>query len=857
MQATGSTFGKVLSSFMAAAVVLSVSRFAGTEIPVNADGERSLNGEASSFNITEILNSSDGDKDLIANPGSDVTYGDNITVKLEWAFHDTTSITTSDVFVYELPKGSEEDPMAKILFKDVDSTNIYDGQNIVGEFSISDNKIYVQYTDEVFCKQGNRHGALSFTGNITDDGKGGTEERDVTINFDSYATLEIHLIPEVVENALSVKKVFDETDRTATDHIYSCLITITSTGENTNVTIDDGMYPGMGLYSVPEFYTDAQLSSALPSSRYTITKADVGADEREIKATIDEMSDGETIYMYYKVQVADDLYVDWPTANEFVANHPYGDIYQDGKYIGRVPNKVTVDSDEIYEPVEDWDDVYTLGTSIVKWSDAPENKANEGKLCWEITVYSTAGKNITSAYILDTLPMNNSLDPKDVVVYDNDTGDVIENAVTITQSTDAATGNKVAKFTFSSALLEFLAEDASHEALFKYYTKVDVQEPDTEYYENVAAIYFNGSDTPDRESKANMGYTRPDPLEKVGEYTRTSAPNIEYVIFVNPAALDLDPLTDDLTLTDTMGTAYDLIMSTVTINGEAADSSMFEYDPAKHTMTFQLKDQKAYTIRYEGRVNLAPGATLTDENCNNHCELFSENKQIFKRDKAINSEVFQSAGSSSSSDNKGSLDVIKHDSSSVSDVLGGAVFTMTEMSIDSSDVVTAVAGTDKTTGTDGLATFSSMKRGTVYMLVEKTAPDGYAKNDTPTFYVFAEAGVTYPTNVFYNNTRYALVVISADKISHDVYIANDKATTTESSETSETSETTLPSNTDPSDPTSPSETSAEGNRDSSPVATTGEQVSAYTLAGVLLVSGSVISALGFLSLKKRKEQYEK
>ena len=123
MNSTGSKLGKALSSFMAAAVVLSVSRFAGAEMPVNADGERSLNGEASSFKITEILNSSDGDKDLIANPGSEVTYGDNITVKLEWEFLDTTSITTSDVFVYELPEGSEETPVSKIIFKDNEAAN--------------------------------------------------------------------------------------------------------------------------------------------------------------------------------------------------------------------------------------------------------------------------------------------------------------------------------------------------------------------------------------------------------------------------------------------------------------------------------------------------------------------------------------------------------------------------------------------------------------------------------------------------------------------------------------------------------------------------------------------------------------
>ena len=863
MSSIRSTFGKALSSFMAAAFVFSLSNYAGTGADVIADGERSLNGEASSFKISEILNSSDGDRDLIANPGSDVTYGDNITVKLEWEFADTTPITTSDVFVYELPEGSEETPVSKIIFNDVSDRPIYDGNNVVGKFSISGNKISVNYTDATFCSQGSRHGSLSFVGNITDDGKGGDGERDVTINFDAYATLEIHMIPETVDTALEVKKVFEQEPVSSKEHIYECLISITSTGVNTNVKIDDGMYPGMSLYSTPVFYTDAACTTALPASRYTIDSAEVGTDKREVKATVAEMSNGETIYMYYQVQVADDLFVDWDKANAYVENHPYGNLYDDGKYIGRVPNKVTVDSNNIYTPVEDWDDIYTLGSSMTKWSNSPENKTIEGKLCWQITVASTAGKNITSAYILDTLPDNNSLDSKDVVVYDNNTGDVIENAITVTQTT--VSGKLGAKFTFSASFLEFLAADADNEALIKYYTKVVSQEPDDMVYENKAAIYFNGSDTPDRESKATMTYTRPDPLSKVGEYTRTSAPNIEYVIFVNPASLDLDPLTDDLTLTDTMGSAYDLVSKSVTINGEAPDPEKYSYNPGTHTMTFKLKDQKAYTIRYEGKVNLAAGAQLTEENCNNHCSLFSENKQIFERDKAIKSEVFQSAGSSSSKDNSGSLIIIKHDSSSVADVLSGAVFTMTEMSLSSSDVVTALTGTTKTTGTDGQATFDSMKRGTVYMLCETTAPADHELDSTPRFYVFAQAGDTYPTNVFYGETRYALVVISADKISNTVYIANDKKTTessTPSEPTNPTDPTDTTTQTDPTTPTNPTDptTSSEPvNNDggSSSIVSTGERISLFTLTGVLLVSSGIISLAVFVSLRKRKEQYGK
>ena len=320
MSFLSSRFSKVLSSFLTAAFVLSVTNFADVGTPVNAAGERSLSGEANSFKVSEILNTSDGDRDLLANPNSDVTYGDTITVKFDWSFLDTTSITTEDVFVYELPTKSDEQPVSNIVFNDVTNKDIYDGENVVGKFSISGNKIYVQYTDAVFCSQGSRHGSLSFVGKINDDGNGGDSEKDVTFHFDNYATLQIHMIPPVKDTALEVKKVFDTTATSNTDHIYDCTIRITSTGENNNVTFEDGMYPGMYLYSTPVFYTDAKLTNVLPSSRYELTQAVTGLDQREIKGKINQMSDGESVYMYYQVKIVDDLY-NWTTANERSEDH--------------------------------------------------------------------------------------------------------------------------------------------------------------------------------------------------------------------------------------------------------------------------------------------------------------------------------------------------------------------------------------------------------------------------------------------------------------------------------------------------------------------------------------------------------
>ena len=88
-----------------------------------------------------------------------VNYGDAIDVHLEWSLPNTERWTTDDVFTYQLPKGFE-------------FTNVQNGPvrnesgQTVGVYTITNNEVMIQYTDENFVKLSNIVGALNVSGKI-------------------------------------------------------------------------------------------------------------------------------------------------------------------------------------------------------------------------------------------------------------------------------------------------------------------------------------------------------------------------------------------------------------------------------------------------------------------------------------------------------------------------------------------------------------------------------------------------------------------------------------------------------------------------------------------------------------------
>ena len=50
------------------------------------------------------------------------------------------------------------------------------------------------------------------------------------------------------------------------------------------------------------------------------------------------------------------------------------------------------------------------------------------------------------------------------------------------------------------------------------------------------------------------------------------------------------------------------------VNGEAVDSTVLTFDPAKHSFSLRLDDNKSYVVTYKAIVNLSVGETLDASN---------------------------------------------------------------------------------------------------------------------------------------------------------------------------------------------------------------------------------------------------
>ena len=201
---------KRLSKFLSILFVLSlvISLFCGGKsgFTVKAARESKLN-EKSKMKLESVVDKSNGDQVIYpwsATENPTVTYGDTLHVKLSWEFADGFIFDTTDVFTYQLPD--------EITFNDIPSTPIYDGTNKVGTFVIENNVIKINYTSATFCGQSKRHGSLTFSGSIIDDGKGKTPEKDMEIHFPGLVSINVHMKPSDIVSNLDIQKRHEEID---------------------------------------------------------------------------------------------------------------------------------------------------------------------------------------------------------------------------------------------------------------------------------------------------------------------------------------------------------------------------------------------------------------------------------------------------------------------------------------------------------------------------------------------------------------------------------------------------------------------------------------------------------------------
>ena len=760
---------KLLSVLFVFCLIFSLLSGGEAAFSVKAAGTSGLMDKAESVKLESIINKSNGSEIVYPWDESsvpDVTYEDTLLVKLSWVFANNTILDTQDVLTYDLPEN--------VNFNDVEDTPIYDGNKIVGKFSIKNNKISIQYTDEKFCRQNNRTGSLSFSGNISRGAGGGTQEQDVVIEFPGLVDVKVHMKPSpIVSNFRITKKTFDNnpedtdipSDITGDDlrHVYRVKIYVESIGNNTNVEFRDLMWPGMTLVTAPEFYADEDLSEPYEgASAFKNMNYEIGGNK--INFDIPSMGNTDSFYVTYLILINNNMY-SMDTANEFLMDNDPEEFYTGREYIGRVPNRASLWSDETKaqgieeNDIRAWGEVGTITGAIDKWGNTDKHRFDEGIMNWEIVLKSIINNpDIREGYIVDILPAHLSLVKDSVIVRDVDSYHEIPDGVSInTESIED--GKTKVTFTFSDELISEL-KNSPHSKFISYDTKIEEQTEDEVDYTNKASIYYDGDKIID--ISATDTFKKPKDLSKTSVYDELTAPNAVYVLTVNPAGLDLDPDTDELFLDDIMSSAFDLVIDSVRINGAAPTEDQFSYDTETRKMTFKLSDGAAYVIKYDARVMLAgddSGDTkeLTEENSKNIVNLYAINPGKYKASDydTINSSVFQSAGSSSSEDNPGSLTVYKVRKDDSTKRLEGATFTLTKMN-GTEELTASSEKTTKTTDINGQVDFIDMTRGVIFMLTEDSAPQNFVKDDTPRFYAFEDPKVTLGDTVTYEGVSYTL-----------------------------------------------------------------------------------------------------
>lgn len=227
---------------------------------------------------------------------------------------------------------------------------------------------------------------------------------------------------------------------------------------------------------------------------------------------------------------------------------------------------------------------------------------------------------------------------------------------------------------------------------------------------------------------------------------------LEYSIVINPAAEDLDPdsdtlkLVDELTFSGSNGgelSAY-LDLDSIKLyvyNAGAENSRGEEISPTRYQITYDnnqkmtvaLPDELAcvlvYRYNYDTGGLAAPDGFIPNVSVSNSVSLLGEGSNS-TLDKIISNDSGASANQQ--------ITVYKIDSKDYSKKLSGAEFnlyyyddTSKTWAQDGSDLITNLLG-------EIVFDYNSMKKDTLYKLVEKNAPDGYAISSSDIYFIWKD-----------------------------------------------------------------------------------------------------------------------
>lgn len=316
--------------------------------------------------------------------GMTLDYGTQVRVKLSWKVPNEVKVQQGTTFTYDLPQG--------IAFENGATYPMYDSTGKQrGTFTVQDNKVVATYTDTTDASSG-INAYVTIDGKITRsaDNKGNGGERDW--NFPGIGNVETTINPE---HGLDIHKNgavnTGETDADG-NSVYYYVLNVGSTGPNTNVTITDTM--GRLLTLVPgsfELFTDAGLTKSYGKSDWTATP---NTDNKGFTLTIPNMSDGEKLYVKYKVKVNRQQVVDACKASTDAATQ-----CENGN-LDVTNNKATINSKESTDKTSEKGLVFKSKWTVSKYGSTDADQKN---INWSIDLIPGDDSNTTNTTIKDVL----------------------------------------------------------------------------------------------------------------------------------------------------------------------------------------------------------------------------------------------------------------------------------------------------------------------------------------------------------------------------------------------------------------------------------------------------------------------
>ena len=254
---------------------------------------------ADDFKATQVVDTSQGNLSLIGtDPTPTINVGDEVIVTLDWGFDDQTDLTTNDILTYQLPD--------TVKFDNVYEKPLKDGDDVVGRYTISDNVIYIVYDDQTFCDQDQRVGQLSFSGKIKDNSGDAEPDKEYTISFPGNVEVKVYIKKPAENASLDMRKTIEDIKDAsgASTNIYNCYVDIEANGDNTNLIFWDEMYPGMYLYSAPDYTIYNPATGEYDAfTDYSDTTEAPAEGVRHLNSTINALADGQKIRIHYQVFV--------------------------------------------------------------------------------------------------------------------------------------------------------------------------------------------------------------------------------------------------------------------------------------------------------------------------------------------------------------------------------------------------------------------------------------------------------------------------------------------------------------------------------------------------------------------------